>query len=176
MQTTSNMIGTTVEFDVPQDIATTYDWVVDRDTPIKMIHTTGPVPGFKNYKLLDGDWKHEGARRRITLDDNSTSTETIKTIQRPSYFDYELTDFKDTSALLTLLLTRGYGQWWFERTQDGGTHIKWRYSFEPQNRWVSPLLWLFTNIAYHNFMQAAVQEMKRFSRDDGLRLTKLATQ
>ena len=175
MPTTSNMIGTTIELEVPQDIATTYDWVVDVDAPIKFIHTYGPVPGFKSYKLLDGDWKHEGARRRITLDDSSTATETIQTSQWPNYFDYELTDFKD-APLLTILLKRGYGQWWFERTQDGGTHVKWRYSFEPQSPLVIPLLWLFTNIVYRRFMKAAVQEMERFSKDEGLRLTKLSMQ
>ena len=164
------MIGTTVELDVPQGIETTYDWVVDRDTPIRMIHSRGPVPGFKSYKLLDGDWKHEGARRRVTLDDGSTLTESIKTIQRPDYFDYELTDFKDTPALLRILLKRSYGQWWFESTKDIGTHIRWRYSFEPQSPWLTPLLWLFTNTVYRSYLKAALQEMKRFSKDQGLSL------
>lgn len=110
------------------------------------------------------------------MDDARTATESIKTIKRPLYFDYELTEFKDTSALLTILLKRSYGQWWFESTKDGGTHIRWRYSFEPTSPLVVPLLWLFANTVYHNYMNAAMQEMKRFSRDEGLQLTKLATQ
>lgn len=162
------MIGVTVELNVPQDIQTTYDWVVDVDAPIKFIHTHGPVPGFKSYKLLDGDWKHEGARRRVTLDDDSTLTESIKTIKRPDYFDYELQDIKN-SLLAKVLLKRGYGQWWF-KTTNNGTHVKWRYAFEAKNPLLIPLLWLFMNLLYRGYMKAALRKMKRFSIEENLSL------
>ncbi len=154
---------------MPQDAKTTYDWVVDVDAPMKFILQTGPVPGFKSYKLLDGGWKHEGARRRATLSDGSTATETIKTIKRPEYFDYGLDDFKD-SPIAKYLLKRAYGQWWFTANPGGGTHVKWRYSFEPHSSLGVPFLWLFTKLVYRSYMNAAVKRMKHFSRTERLKL------
>lgn len=162
------MIGNTVEITVPQDIKTTYDWVVDVDAPIKFIHKTGPIPGFKSYTLLDGDWKHEGARRDVILEDGSGLTESIKTIKRPTYFDYTLANIQ--SPALSKLLARGFGQWWFTEIDGGGTHVKWHYAFEPTSPLLAPLVWLFMKTAYRNFMKAAMREMDYFSKTEDLKL------
>lgn len=160
------LIGTTQKFEVPQDIEATYRWVVHRDTPIVLVTKHGVLPGFNRYTFLSGDWTQDGSSRRITLDDESNATETIKSSDKPNYFDYELTDF--SAPALRALFRRAYGQWWFTATPDRGTHIVWTYSFEPRGGWLTPVVWLFVRLVYRGYLKNAAGNMKRISARDGL--------
>ncbi len=83
----SHMIGVTVKLDVTQDIDTVCGWVIHPSAALKFLH------GIKSYELLDRDWSHVGARRRITPDNGATLLETIKAISHTEHFGYELTEF-----------------------------------------------------------------------------------
>ncbi len=162
------LIGNSVEFTVPQDIKTTYDWVVAINGPSKFILKTGPVPGFKSYKLLEGDWKHAGDQRKVTLTDDSVITEQIKTITRPTYFDFEISDIQ--SPMLSKILARGLGRWWFESTPSGGTHVTWSHAFQPTNPLLAPLLWVFMHTLYKNLMKTGVKSILHYSRTEDFKL------
>lgn len=163
------LIGTTQKFDVAQDIQPTYRWVVHRDTPIVMVTKHRRLPGFKCYEFISGDWTQAGSSRRITLDDGGQATETIKSTDRPDYFDYELTDF--SAPALRALFKRAYGQWWFTARPGGGTHIVWTYSFEPSTAWRTPFVGVFVNALYRGHLENAVANMKRISESEGLGIT-----
>lgn len=160
------MIGTTEELDVKQDIRTTYRWVAHADTPIVMVTRKGPLGGFASYELITGDWTQEGSSRRISLDDGSKMTETIKTIEQPSYFDYQLDDY--ATPMLRRLFKRAVGQFWFTAMRDGSTQVVWRYSFQPAGPLVTPAVWLFVNTIYRSYMRNAVGNMKRISAEENL--------
>ncbi len=161
----ATLIGTTHKLDVPQDIQTTYNWVVHPDTPIALVNRWGPLAGFDAYEMVEGDWTHPGSSRRITLDDGSHMTETIKTKDEPTYFDYELTDY--SLPALRAVLKRSFGQWWFTTREDGGTHVVWTYSLEPRNVFAIPLVWLFVKTFYRAYVKAAMRDMDRISKRDG---------
>lgn len=163
------LIGTTQRFDVAHDIDSTYTWVVHRDTPIVLVTKHGVLPGFKSYEFITGDWTQDGSSRRITLDDGSQATETIKSSDKPNYFDYELTDF--SAPALRALFKRAYGQWWFTAPTQGKTHIVWTYSFEPQRAWLTPVVWVFMRAIYRGYLKSAAGNMLRISENEGLGVT-----
>ncbi len=155
----AKMIGVTVKLDVMQDIDTVYGWVIDPSAAPKFLQ------GIKSYELLDRDWTQVGARRRITLDNGATLLETIKTISHSEHFGYELTEFSGMSRLVKIFIARGSSQCWFTDGKAGGTHIVWRFSYEPRNVLVIPFLWVFMNTAYRSYMRSAARRIKRFSEE-----------
>lgn len=160
------MIGISTELNVKPDIATTYAWVIHPDTPKVLLTRWGPLAGFAGYELTSGDWTLEGSIRRITLSDGSQMTETIKTLNEPIYYDYELTEF--APLLMKSLFKRAYSQWWFAPRNDGSTHVIWRYSFEPANPLLAPVVWLFVQLIYRWFLAQAASNMVRISEETGL--------
>ena len=167
------LIGTTQTFDVDQDIQTTFDWVVHPDAPVVFINGWGPIPGFDAYEITEGDWTQPGSSRKVTLGDGSNVTETIKTVNAPAYFDYELQGF--TNPVLKAAFTRAFGQWWFTTREDGGTHVVWTYSFEGRNAVLTPVVWVFVNAIYRRYVKQAVSSLSTISKGEGLGAAPLAS-
>jgi hypothetical protein len=162
------MITSTVKRIFNEGIQATYDWVVDAETPIKMVNAWGPMSGFKSYELKTGTWDKAGDYRTATLDDGSTLTETLTTLTSPTYFDYELSGFSNPA--LRMLVSHGRGVWHFKEMGPNRTHVTWTYGFEPRNRLVAPFVWAFMRLVYHPFMMAAFDDMERIQRSDGFGL------
>lgn len=61
-----------------------FDFVVAEDTPPKVMLRVGPVPTYVEGEVVQGPWDHEGAWRRVTLDDGGTAREEITASSGPT--------------------------------------------------------------------------------------------
>ncbi len=140
------MVSATIKQNVGLDAASAFELIADPDAAVKFLD------GVKSYELLDSNWNSVGARRRITLNNGTTILETIKVFKPFEHFTYELTDFNER---FKLFLVRGTSQCWFVQTKTGTTQVTWRFTYQPRNLLLVPVLWIFMKLPYRRYMRAA---------------------
>jgi hypothetical protein len=149
------MIGVTLRKNIDRDVQAAYDLLVDPAAATKFLQ------GVKSYQLLGNGWSRIGDKRLITLDTGTTMLESIKKLEPPHHFSYEITDFNNTSRLINMLIRGGMSQCWFRVNKAGGTQVIWRFSYEPRNLLLAPGLWLFMHTAYRSFMKTAIKKTSK---------------
>jgi hypothetical protein len=85
----------------------------------------GPLPAVVGVIGQTGSWDTPGRTRTLLLSDGGSVVETITDADPPTFFAYELSDFR---KLFGMLVKGARAEWRYDRT-DAGTRIRWTYSF-----------------------------------------------
>jgi hypothetical protein len=95
---------------------------------------SGPLPAVVGVTDQSGSWDTVGRTRRLELSDGGHVIETITDTEVPGLFAYELSDFQ---KLFGALVTGARAEWRFDAV-DGGTRIRWTYTFfgKPGRGWI----------------------------------------
>ncbi|GAA2088168.1 hypothetical protein GCM10009840_27960 [Pseudolysinimonas kribbensis] len=93
--------------------------------PARFYPRHGVIPATVGVRDQTGDWDAEGRSRRLLLSDGGSVVETLTSVQRPSRFAYELTDFR---KVFGVLVDRARAEWTFD-AEAGGTRVRWTYTF-----------------------------------------------
>jgi hypothetical protein len=123
-------VPVTREVIVPGRIGDVFDFIAAEDVLPKILTGYGLLPGVAGTSDISGPWDQPGSHRLVHLADGSTVHEGLTDYDRPSYFAYRVSD---PSFALKHLMTEARGQFWFEAV-DGGTKVKWTYTFQARNR------------------------------------------
>lgn len=102
----------------------------------------GPIPPIVGIQDQTGDWDAAGQTRQINLKDGSHVMEKIDVYERPGYFGYTVGPF---SGFNRFVMSHADGQFWFEPV-DGGTEIRWSYTWHAKNALVLPIAWMLTRV------------------------------
>jgi hypothetical protein len=137
---------------VSHAIQEVFDFVAAEDVLPKILTGYGMVPGVASTSDVSGPWDRPGSHRIVHLSDGSTAHEGVTHYDRPSYFAYRVSD---PSFALKHLMTEARGQFWFEPA-NGGTRVKWTYSFQAKN-WLTKLpLTLFVKSQWKGYMDVCL--------------------
>ncbi len=96
----------------------------------------GPIPAIDSTEDIVGSWAAVGDSRRIHLKDNTSSVETMTSLDRPTGWTYELSEIEGP---LKLLVGKVEGRFGF--TPAGtGTEVTWSWRLTPKVILTAPLL------------------------------------
>jgi hypothetical protein len=103
-------------------------------TPAGFYPKSGLLPAVLEVRDQTGAWDAPGQTRQLMLSDGGSVVEHIRTVESPSFFAYELTDFQ---KLFGRIVKYARSEWRFTEVAEG-THIQWTYTFFalPGMRWV----------------------------------------
>lgn len=149
-------VAVTVRGRVRAPIQDVFHFVVAEDVLPKVLLGYGPVPGVVATSGNTGPWDVPGSMRTIHLKNGDTAREQVTDFQPPSYFAYRVSDF---TFVLKHLATQGRGQWWFT-SGEGGTHVKWTYTFMARSAFTQPFLRIFALLLWRGYMRVAIRETK----------------
>jgi len=145
-------VAVTREVFISHAIQDVFDFVAAEDVLPKILTGYGMVPGVASTSDVSGPWDRPGSHRIIHLADGSTAHEGVTHYERPSYFAYRVSD---PSFALKHLMTEARGQFWFEPT-NGGTQVKWTYTFQAKNRLFRLPLILFVKTQWEGYMDVCL--------------------
>lgn len=149
-------VAITVTGHVRAPIQDAFRFVTAEDVLPKVLLGYGPVSGVASISGNTGPWDISGSVRTVHLKNGDTAHEEVTDYQAPSYFAYRVSNF---SFALKHIATQGRGQWWFT-PEDGGTHVKWTYTFTARSAFTQPLLRVFALLLWRGYMQVAMRETK----------------
>ena len=86
----------------------------------------GPLPAVVDVQGQPGDWDEVGKTRTLVLSDGGSVIETLTDVSPLEFFGYNLSEFQ---GLFGKLVAGARAEWDFWE-QDGGTGIRWSYSFK----------------------------------------------
>ena len=116
--------GATVERVARADPDITWD-VATLTNPTWFYPKYGPLPGVVDVRGQVGDWSSVGKTRTLILSDGGSVIETLTDVSPLEFFGYNLSEFQ---GLFGKLVAGARAEWDFWE-QDGGTGIRWSYSF-----------------------------------------------
>lgn len=99
-------------------------------TPVGYYPKYGPLPAVLEVRNQTGPWDAVGQTRQLMLSDGGSVIEHLVRVDKPNIFSYELTDFQ---KLFGVLVKSASARWEFTAV-DGGTRIRWTYTFHPNRR------------------------------------------
>lgn len=149
-------IAVTVTERVRAPVHNVFNFVVAEDVLPKILLGYGPVPGVTATSGNTGPWDVPGSARTVHLKGGDTAKEQVTDFEAPSYFAYRVTDF---TFALKHFATQGRGQWWFTPTE-GGTQVKWTYTFTARSRLTQPILAVFARLLWRGYMRVAMRETR----------------
>ena len=145
-------VAVTREVFISHAIQDVFDFVAAEDVLPKILTGYGMVPGVASTSDISGPWDRPGSHRVVHLADGSTANEGVTHYDRPSYFAYRVSD---PSFALKHLMTEARGQFWFEPA-NGGTRVKWTYTFQAKNRLTKLPLALFVKSQWKGYMDVCL--------------------
>jgi hypothetical protein len=151
--------GSTVHGIAPADPARTFDLLTPSD-PVRFYPKFRVIPAVVSVSDQSGAWDAAGQTRTLHLSDGSSVVETTKSVERPTFFAYELTDF---TKAFGPLVDHARAEWRFDPAE-GGTRITWSYTFfgRPGRGWIVELIVRFAWAAYmRKVMVGLVDEVRR---------------
>ena len=93
--------------------------------PARFYPRSGIIPAVTAVHDATGSWDAAGRTRRLEQSDGGSVLETIRVVEAPARFAYDLTDFR---GFFGVLVAGAHAEWRLSRA-DGGTRIHWTYSF-----------------------------------------------
>lgn len=93
-------------------------------TPVGYYPRFGPLPAVVEVRDQTGPWDAAGQTRQLMLSDGGSVIEHLVTVARPA-FVYELSDFQ---KLFGRLVAGARAEWDYTGV-DGGTRVRWTYTF-----------------------------------------------
>ncbi len=148
-------VAVTLERFIPGDTGEVFDFVAAQDVLPKILTGYGLVPGVASTSDVSGPWDQPGSTRIVHLLDGSTVREGLTHHERPAYFAYRVSD---PSFSLKHLMSHARGQWWFTAV-DGGTHVKWTYTFQAKNALARIPLRLFVGTQWKGYMKVCLNKV-----------------
>jgi hypothetical protein len=145
-------VAVTREIFVPHAIQAVFDFVAAEDVLPKILTGYGLVPKVAFTSDVSGPWDQPGSHRIVHLGDGSTVNEGLTNYDRPSYFAYRVSN---PSFALKHLMTEARGQFWFEEA-NGGTKLKWTYTFHAKNLLTKLPLTLFVKSQWKGYMDVCL--------------------
>jgi hypothetical protein len=103
-------------------------------TPVGFYPRFGPLPEVLEVRNQTGAWDAPGQSRQLMLSGDGSVTETTTDVHAPDFFAYELSRFDNVFGRI---VSGARAEWRF-RAVDGGTSIRWSYTFYPLagRRWI----------------------------------------
>jgi hypothetical protein len=150
-------IAVTREIFIPGDIRDVFDFVAAQDVLPKILTGYGLVPGVASTSNVSGPWDQPGSTRIVHLLDGSTVNEEITHYDHPSYFAYRVSD---PSFSLKHLMSYARGQFWFVPAE-GGTQVKWTYTFLARNSFTEIPLGLFVGTQWKGYMDVCLKQVAK---------------
>jgi hypothetical protein len=83
------------------------------------------IPATTAVRDQTGAWDAEGQTRQLLLSDGGSVVETLKSVQPPYRFVYELTDFR---KVFGVLVDHARAEWIFQE-EEQRTRVRWTYTF-----------------------------------------------
>ncbi|NZA25461.1 SRPBCC family protein [Luteimonas sp. SJ-92] len=148
-------VAVTREVFIPRDIHDVFDFVAAEDVLPRILTGYGMVPGVASTSAVSGPWDRPGSHRVVHLADGSTVNEGLTHYDRPAYFAYRVSE---PSFALKHLMSEARGQFWFEPA-DGGTKVKWTYTFQAKNRFARLPLTLFVKSQWKGYMNVCLANL-----------------
>ena len=145
---TAREVAVTQETWVRGRIEDVFDFVAAEDVLPKILTGYGLVPAVASTSNVSGPWDQPGSNRIVHLADGSTVNEGVTHYRRATYFAYRVSD---PSFSLRHLMVEARGEFWFEE-RDGGTQVRWTYTFVAKNRFAKLPLTLFVATQWKGFM------------------------
>jgi hypothetical protein len=134
--------------------------IVSSVDPTRFYPKHGPLPAVVGVRDQTGSWDTTGRTRTLLLSDGGSVVETITDAASPTYFAYELSDFR---RLFGKLVRGARAEWRFESVA-GGTRVHWKYTFFPLRRvgWVvGAIVFVFWAPYMKRVLPAIVREIER---------------
>ena len=150
-------IAVTREVFVSHAIQDVFDFIAAEDVLPKILTGYGLVPSVAYTSDISGPWDQPGSQRIVHLADGSTLAEGLTNYDRPSYFAYRVSN---PSFALKHLMTEARGQFWFAAA-DGGTKVRWTYTFHAKNRLAKLPLMLFVKSQWRRYMDVCLTNVVR---------------
>lgn len=151
-------IAVTREAFIPSAIEDVFDFVAAEGVLPKILTGYGLVPGVASTSDISGPWDRPGSHRIVHLADGSTVNEGLTHHDRPSYFAYRVSN---PSFALKHLMFEARGQFWFER-DNGGTRVRWTYTFRAKNLVARLPLALFVRTQWKGYMDVCLANIARW--------------
>ena len=151
-------VAVTREIFVPHPIQEVFDFVTAENVLPKILTGYGMVPGVAFTSDVSGPWDRPGSHRVVHLTDGSTVNEGLTHYDRPSYFAYRVSD---PSFALKHLMTQARGEFWFQPA-DGGTKVKWTYTFQAKNGLAKLPLLLFVKSQWKGYMDRCLANVIKY--------------
>jgi Polyketide cyclase / dehydrase and lipid transport len=98
-------------------------------TPVGYYPKSGLLPGVIEVRDQSGAWDKPGQTRQLMLSDGGWVREKTTNVEPNGFFAYNLTDFQ---KVFKSLVEYARAEWTFTEV-DGGTNIRWSYTFFPLN-------------------------------------------
>lgn len=150
-------VAVTLAVFVPGAIPDVFDYLVAEDVLPKILTGYGLVPGVSATSDVSGPWDRPGSHRIVHLADGSTAREGVTAYERPGYFAYRVSD---PSFALKHLMTEARGQFRFVPAE-GGTDVRWTYTFRARNRLAKFPLTLFVKTQWRGYMDVCLRNVVR---------------
>ena len=135
-------VAVTREIFVPHPIQEVFDFVTAENVLPKILTGYGMVPGVAFTSDVSGPWDRPG----------------LTHYDRPSYFAYRVSD---PSFALKHLMTQARGEFWFQPA-DGGTKVKWTYTFQAKNGLAKLPLLLFVKSQWKGYMDRCLANVIKY--------------
>ncbi len=119
--------GATTDAVAALTIADTYR-IANTIDPTTVYPRFGPLPAVTGVRNQTGPWNTIGFTRQLMLSDGGSVIEQITDVTTPTFFGYELSDFQN---IFGTLVSGASAEWQFSEI-DGGTRIRWTYTFHPR--------------------------------------------
>jgi len=149
----------TVELTASADLRVVWD-VATLTNPTWFYPKFGPLPAVVDVVGQPGDWDAVDKSRTLILSDGGSVVETLTDVNPYEYFAYNLTDFQ---GLFGVLVAGARAEWDFW-AENGGTVIRWSYSFRAR-RGAGPIVALIVKLFWGRYMKSVlpviVQETER---------------
>jgi hypothetical protein len=117
-------------------------------TPVGFYPKSGLLPGVVEVRNQTGAWDAPGQTRQLMLSDGGWVVEHTMNVEPNQFFAYNLTDFQ---KLFGKLVEHARAEWTFTAV-DGGTNIRWSYTFFP-NKGAGPVLGAIVKLLWGPYMR-----------------------
>lgn len=144
------------EIDINASVESVFDYISSGGKLPEWLKKCGPINGAVKVEIIKGPYSFVGASRTVDFDNGDTLVEQLTSYDPFTSYSYSVTHITNSLHNLT---RAGYGQWWFTNN-NSGTHLKWTYSFVPNNFFAGVVLSLFLSLFYTKFMNRSLKLAK----------------
>jgi hypothetical protein len=117
-------------------------------TPVGFYPKSGLLPAVVEVRNQTGAWDAPGQTRQLMLSDGGWVIEHTMNVEPNAFFAYNLTDFQ---KLFGKLVEHARAEWTFTAVE-GGTNIRWKYTFFP-NKGAGPVLGAIVKLLWGPYMR-----------------------
>jgi hypothetical protein len=136
-------------------LAPAYDFVLPMPLEQLFSRRFGPIPAVRGTQADQAGWDAPGQTRTIRLADGGTLREQLIAVDRPTSWDYRLTEIRGPLRPLAAQID---GRWIFEPAGNG-TRITWAWTMHPRSVLLVPVVRVFARI-WGGFARRALDRLE----------------